>query len=275
VAVTLFGPFTIPAAADAPSAPAKRSASCSFGSADHELSVQVTDLKVVTRLQRQGDALVLREGSSPLACAGPTPTIHNVDTVSVFSRTEFDVDLRNGPFAPGFTDERDGSSEIEIVATFSRTGGLRVRGSAGNDRITMGDLGPVDGLDLNAREHQPDADVTVSGGFNVISVLGRGGNDKISARGGRGFKAPLDTKVAVSAGRGHDRVIGSALSDLLGGGSDADFVKGGKGRDRIRTQGGSDKLRVRDHERDHVSCGPGHDKVKADRIDRLGGCDLH
>jgi Ca2+-binding RTX toxin-like protein len=106
-------------------------------------------------------------------------------------------------------------------------------------------------------------------------VLGRGGNDRISAGGEPAFQAPLDTKIAVSAGKGRDRVIGSALSDLIGGGSDSDFVKGGKGRDRIRTQAGSDTLRVRDHERDHVSCGPGDDKIHADRIDRLGGCDLH
>lgn len=274
VALAVLGSVALaPSAGSVAAAPQKRVATCSFNAGSHLLDVQVTDLKVVARIQRKGDDLIVRVGTTPLACAGPTPTVSNVDRIAVFSRTELALDIRNGPLAPGFTDEGDGSSEIEVDARFSRTGGLRVRGSAGGDSIRLGELDSGHGVNLNSREANRDADVTVDGGLNVVSVLGRGGNDIVSARGGSEFKRPLDTQMTVSAGIGRDRLIGTANRDLLGGGAGPDYVKGGRGADRIRTQGGSDTLRVRDRRRDFVQCGPGEDRVAADRRDRLVGCD--
>jgi len=137
----------------------------------------------------------------------------------------------------------------------------------------MGELRGAHAVNLNSREADRDADVTVAGGYNALSVLGRRGNDRISARGGPEFKRALDTKVTVSAGVGRDRVKGAGGRDLLGGGAGPDRISPGAGTDRIRSQGGADRLRVRDGEKDFVQCGPGRDKIVADRIDRLAGCD--
>ena len=280
IVIALSGATILGSAAAAPIAPGsapssseKRVATCSFDLAAHTLSVNVTDLKVVARVQRKGDEIVVRVGTTQLDCAGPTPTVSNVDEISAFARSELALDIRNGPFAPGFTNEGDGSSEIEVEARFSRTGGLRVRGSSRGDSIALGEVTDGHAVNLNSREATRDADVTVDGGLNVISILGRGGNDRVTARGGPGFTGPLDTQMTVSAGIGRDRLVGTANRDLLGGGAGPDYVVGGRGTDRIRTQGGGDTVRVRDRRRDFVQCGPGEDSIKADRTDRLVGCD--
>jgi hypothetical protein len=264
------------AGATAGSAAAHRAvgATCTFVSAQHTLNIRVTELRVVAAIQRDGQELVLRVDDARVGCGPVAPTVSNVDTISVFARTELALDLRKGRLAPGFTNEGDGSSEIEIDARFSHTGGLRVRGSRRADGIVMGELNGVHAVNLNSREAHRDADVTVDGGYNVLSVLGRGGNDRISARGGRGFDAPLTTKTTISAGAGRDRVKGGSLRDLIGGGAGADRISPGAGTDRIKSLGGVDRLRLRDGERDYARCGPGEDKVKADRKDRLAGCDV-
>ncbi len=251
-----------------------RAATCSFAPAQHRLTINSSDLKVIVSIRREGEQLVVRQDGGPIACGGAAATVANVDTISVFASTEFRIELGGGPLAPGFTDEGDGSSEIEVAARFGRAGGLRVLGSGGKDRIVMGDRAGLHAVDLNAREAQRDADVTVEGGHPVLSVIGHRGNDRISARGGAGFDGPLSWQTAISAGGGRDRIKGAPKRDLIGGGPGADRINPGKGRDRIRSQGGVDRLRLRDREHDFARCGRGEDKVRADRRDKLAGCEV-
>jgi hypothetical protein len=218
--------------------------------------------------------LVLSRNGNRIACGPGVPTVHNVNVVSVLARTEFRVDLGGGPLAPGFTDEGDGSSEIEIQAKFGRTGGLRILGSRRKDRIVMGESEGFNAVNLNGRERKRDADVFVDGGFPVLSVISGRGNDRISARGGAGFDGPLSWRTTISSGAGRDRVKGGPLRDLIGSGAGADRINPGKGTDRIKSLGGVDRLRLRDRQRDYARCGPGEDRVKADRKDRLSGCDV-
>jgi hypothetical protein len=252
---------------------AHRAATCSFAPNQHRLTINSSDLRVILSIRRQGEQLVVSQDGAPIACGGATPTVANVDAVSVLARTEFRVDLGGGPLAPGFTDEADGSSEIEIDAKFGRAGGLRVLGSRRKDRIVMGDRAGVHAVNLNGRERQRDADLSIEGGYPVLSVIGRGGNDRISARGGAGFAGPLSWQTTISAGAGRDRIKGSFKRDLIGGGAGADRIAPGKGTDRIKSLGGADRLRLRDRERDFARCGPGKDRVRADRKDVLLGCD--
>jgi hypothetical protein len=263
----------VPAAGLAVAPRAAGGTSCAYAPADHTLGISAADRKVVVSVQRQKEELVVRKDRDRVPCGGSEPTVANVDRIVVFSKTELALDLRGGPLAPGFTNEGDGSSEIEVEAVFNRTGGLRVRGSGRRDAIVMGELAGVHGVNLNAREAHRDVDVTVDGGFPVLSVLGRAGNDLISARGGAGFRGPLGIRTTVSAGGGRDRVRGSSKRDLIGGGDGPDRIAPGAGTDRIKSLGGADRLRLRDGERDYARCGPGEDKVKADRKDRLAGCD--
>ena len=43
----------------------------------------------------------------------------------------------------------------------------------------------------------------------------------------------------------------------------------GRGRDRVSGGSGNDTINTRDGERDTVTCGPGRDRVRADRIDTV------
>ena len=69
---------------------------------------------------------------------------------------------------------------------------------------------------------------------------------------------------------GADTILGLAGNDLLDGGAGNDTLVGGPGRDTLFGRSGNDVLSVRDGLRDRVSCGPGQDRVIADRIDIVG-----
>jgi Ca2+-binding RTX toxin-like protein len=68
----------------------------------------------------------------------------------------------------------------------------------------------------------------------------------------------------LDGGAGNDRVAGSSGNDTLIGGTGADTLNGGAGADTIN---------VRDGKRDTVRCGPGKDRARADKRDRLHGCE--
>jgi hypothetical protein len=82
-------------------------------------------------------------------------------------------------------------------------------------------------------------------------LFGLGGNDLLRGRAG-------DDRL--DGGRGRDRVFGDTGADLLIGGPGRDRLVGGRGADRIR---------ARDGQPDAINCGPGRDRVLADRRDRI------
>ncbi len=96
------------------------------------------------------------------------------------------------------------------------------------------------------------------------AIRGRGGADRL--RGGAGDDC-------LYGNRGNDRIGGDDGADRLKGGAGADRLKGGAGRDVLGGGPGDDVIRARDGARDRIRCGPGKDRVFADRRDRLGaGC---
>ena len=104
-------------------------------------------------------------------------------------------------------------------------------------------------------------------------ILGRGGKDRISGLGDRDCLTGGAKKDRISGGKGADRVNGGKGRDRLSGGRGADLLVGGSGKDTIAGGPGRDRLRTRDHKRDVVRCGKGRDRVKADRRDKLVGCE--
>ena len=86
-------------------------------------------------------------------------------------------------------------------------------------------------------------------------LLGRGGDDVLI--GG-------NRDDCLRGGPGDDRLRGDAGADRLHGGSGLDRLDGGTGRDRLDS---------RDGRREVVRCGAGRDRVRADRRDRLIGCE--
>lgn len=108
----------------------------------------------------------------------------------------------------------------------------------------------------------------VDGGASVVEA--RGGNDVIT---GEGRQETID---------------GGAGDDRLEGGNGDDTIVGGPGRDTVYGDDtattcvggiencvvfGNDTIDVRDGERDSVDCGPGTDRVTADAVDVLAGCE--
>jgi uncharacterized repeat protein (TIGR01451 family) len=74
-------------------------------------------------------------------------------------------------------------------------------------------------------------------------------------------------------GAGNDRLYGGLKRDVLSGGLGDDQLYPGTGRDLVRGGAGNDVISARDGSRDVVECGPGTDRVTADRRDELRGCE--
>jgi Ca2+-binding RTX toxin-like protein len=248
-------------------APSSAAVTCTYSPVSHLMSVSATD--DFTRVIRSGDAISLDDGHEAVPCAGD-PTVFNTDLVQIAHAglSAATVDLHGGPFAPGFTPEPVGTSEVELqflTPTF-----VDLRGSAGADRLSFA----AGGANLDGDD---DADVT--GQFTVLLMEGGAGNDRMSSQSGytttAGRRVMLgqggrDTLIAtpdgatLHGGNGHDVLIGGRGPDNLTGGRGADTIKGGPGRDLIRAIDGS---------RDTVDCGPGIDRAKVDGIDRIKNCE--
>ena len=66
-----------------------------------------------------------------------------------------------------------------------------------------------------------------------------------------------------------DRLFGHAGNDRLFGGRGRDLLVGGAGRDVARGGRGNDRIRMRDGERDRVTCGRGRDRAVLDSDDKI------
>ncbi|MEA2351303.1 MAG: hypothetical protein QOG86_2244, partial [Thermoleophilaceae bacterium] len=101
----------------------------------------------------------------------------------------------------------------------------------------------------------PGAD-RLFGGAERDDVRGRGGADLLRAGGGADVLNGGDGDDRAHAGRG------------------ADVVIGGRGRDRLYGGRGADLVKARDGRRDRIGCGAGHDRVEADALDVVTGCEV-
>lgn len=73
----------------------------------------------------------------------------------------------------------------------------------------------------------------------------------------------------ICARGGNDIVYGRGGHDLLVGGNGADRLYGGGGSDRVVGGRGNDSFYTRDGVRDYLSGGPGRDRARRDRADRV------
>ena len=201
-----------------PAAVAHAAASCSFDAVTGTVSVTAAHGEVPT-VSRLGDAIAL----DGVACE--TATVTNTDSIDLPFPDDFDsdtvvVDLSGGPFAPGATDEGDGSSEIEIDV--NRGDGsfdtLRIVGSSGPDAFATV---PLQSVNLNAGETVVDADVTADD-FISLELIGGVGDDDLSVDIFSSFG-----RTTVLAGDGDDRLSGFGLGffdDVLDAGPGLDVA---------------------------------------------------
>ena len=179
----------------------------------------------------------IRFGTVPVACGAATTT--NTDTILVSgaaaSVEALTIDLSGGPFAPGATAE-SGTSEIEISLLLGDAADLlTVRGTAGPDTISIG---------TNGISYTPDADVDVTAATlpATIEVLGLGGVNKLTGRGGAGAGSDFPNKLILRAGNDGDILEGGTAGDALYGGSGNDVLSGRDGNDTADGGAGNDSV---------------------------------
>jgi Ca2+-binding RTX toxin-like protein len=144
-------------------------------------------------------------------------------------------------------------------------------GTAGNDRLAGTSLGEnLFGLQGDDVLKGWRGDDCLFGGVGSDRMLGMQGDDRL-----------LGDDSARGVG-GHDRLRGNSGDDLLVGGPGRDLLFGDSGNDRLtagrdrnRLSGGSgnDLLNGVNGTLDLLNCGPGRDRVRADRSDVLRFCE--
>jgi hypothetical protein len=230
----------------------------------------------------------LTNSGKALQCADGTPTVTNVDqiiyTPAVNVGPHLEIDQRQGPFAPGATDEGDGSSEIEIdVKTLST---IVIGGTDGPDVIYAGRFHGQSGVNMNGQEATPDIDLTFPRRFELLTAIGLAGSDSISVAGGPGLAGPLQEPIGddneIHGGKGDDLLTGGPTADGLIGGPGNDLLRSrggndglapGPGRDRAFGGAGSDLFFAKDQRHDRLNCGPGPDLAIVDQRDSHRGCE--
>jgi Ca2+-binding RTX toxin-like protein len=170
------------------------------------------------------------------------------------------------------------------AATGDRACSNAIVGTAFGDTLNgspAGDLMSGQGGDDAIRGHEGDD--CIAGGAGYDALWGGPGSDRVS--GGTG-----DDRLVGDAGP--DQLIGGSGADTLEGGDGRDTLNGGPGRDRIdavgygypdgwhasgrntvKGAGGNDTIDTANGRPDRVECGAGADTVRADRSDRLSGCE--
>lgn len=265
---------------------------CEYNPDTGVLSVGVSDSALGEELvlRRAGNRIHVSEFLEPQANCHGTPTITNTDLIKLRARgpNEIELNLFNGPFAPGATAEPDGSPEIEIRA--SGEGSFWLEGGPAAEHFRYMSSSGQDGLNLNTGPGDEDIDLLLPPKAELY-VGGRGGSDTIDV------VPPVDLEVAASGGRGNDTLLSDATGEI--GKFTGALFEGGKGRDRIvgsplsdyifpgpgadvvEAEGGSDGISMlADKRRDRIDCGPGRDGVgsesrraAADPFDQARRCE--
>ena len=96
------------------------------------------------------------------------------------------------------------------------------------------------------------------------ALVGTAAGDRLNGRGGAD---------SLFAAGGRDCLAGASGDDWLAGGAGRDTIAAGSGQNVVLAGGGRDSVNVRNRRRDSVNCGGGRDTVRADRRDRLRGCE--
>lgn len=153
------------------------------------------------------------------------------------------------------------SGAVALAATIIGTNGPdTLIGTTGNDNIkALGGNDRVLGLAGDDR------------------IKGGDGNDRIEGDGEcpPGTRNPdyckegAEGNDTIDGGEGDDTITGGRGKDRIDGKDGNDYISGGKGNDKLRGGGGNDNIFARDGVRDIINCGPGIDKVRADKQDQI------
>jgi hypothetical protein len=199
--------------------------------------------------------------------------IRNVDTIYVNGAWFLDIDLSGGQFAPGFTLEPTGKSEIEFAVTSPGDAAVRITGqpSGHPNTFTVGDNGMPGAqgqgaIDLNGDD---DADVTFAAApphYYEVQVFGGVLPDTLSAAGGHGTGGPASagTFIANGGSSGDTLIGGDSYHNGLYGTDGNDTLIAGSGSSIIGGQGGNDTIDATNGVADQINGGSGTDTATID-----------
>ncbi|MGH2710513.1 MAG: calcium-binding protein [Actinomycetota bacterium] len=122
----------------------------------------------------------------------------------------------------------------------------------------------------------------LAAGGCAVEVLGTPQNDTLVGTDANELIFSLGGDDSVTGGDGHDCLIGDSGNDRLNGGSGSDRLTGGSGNDLLvggpgkndyDAGPGNDRVKSKNGKKETVDCGPGKDKARVDKSDRLSGCE--
>jgi Ca2+-binding RTX toxin-like protein len=115
------------------------------------------------------------------------------------------------------------------------------------------------------------------------SLLGTAQGDTLNGFGSADSLYGFAGADCLNGGPGDDWLVGGQGDDVIHGDAGADVLLGGDGNDIIATGSGksltvdagagNDTVNARNGKRETIVCGAGHDTVKADKRDKLKGCE--
>jgi hypothetical protein len=221
---------------------------CALNSSAHSLAIAAQPSQRVT-IAANAPYLTV----NGTACA----LLTDVNSVSVDMASSpspgLDFNLRNGPLGPGFTDEGNGSSEIEFqVFGMTSATTLQVFGSTASNWLRAGQfLNRITGvttgqLNLNGLTDgaTQDVDVSFTEFPGTVALFGSDGNDTITGAGvGVLQTGPYGGSLFEVDGAGTDQLVGGSGNDRIAtdnaSGDTGNTFSGGAGTDTFWTGGSS------------------------------------
>ena len=263
LAATLVALVGLPWAATPASA---ATASCEYTGSNHKLKITIsgTGVKTLSRA-RNGNIFV------DAAWCGRA-TVTNTDRIIVLAGASsqfLNIDLNNGGFKPGFTNEPGSSDEIEIsISLGGNSDDVYITGTDNSDNIVVGKSSGyfvLGRINFNAAEATGvDADVTLILGIENVTVFGHGGADTISGGGGAGTGDTFALFMRIEGGNGPDDLTGSSVHDTIYGDAGLDVLYGLAGADELDATDGAGG--------DQIFGGKGVDNCLADPGDTVTNC---
>ena len=191
-------------------------------------------------------------------------SIPNVPSVRSFARFRVSTDgglTPNGAATNGEVEDYPVvivQSGIEVVGST-----LRIFGTDGPDKITVTRRGETVVASMNSDVLRVGADR-----FKTISVLARGGNDRVVIS--------TDHRAVIRGGGGADQLEGGSANDRITGGSGPDVIRGQAGDDNLTGDTAADTIFGGAGD-DFIAGGGSHDRLFGDagndRVSGGGGAD--
>ena len=167
------------------------------------------------------------------------------------------------PLACAFGDPAPSTPDVSMTLRATRAGPLTIAATVRSDAPDPNQGNNTAALTVTVLAMGACAN-TATGTPAADKLRGTTFGDRLVGLAGDDLLVGGNRDDCLFGGRGDDRLRGDAGADRLHGGPGVDRLDGGAGRDRLDS---------RDGRREVVRCGAGRDRVRADRRDRLIGCE--